>query len=373
MLETVVIGGGVAGFSAAIALWERGAAVTLVELERPGAGATGASAGMLTAQYESNEPTPLFRLLAESRAGYPAFAERVERLSGHDLAVRWDGTLVANLTGAEHSEAVAAAAWQREAGFAVDVLEPSQAERLQPGVTAEAVSYLWFPEEGHLDSQALAAAMGAALAGTEIRLIAENGAAAVQSQGGAVTGVAMSDGRSLEADRIVLAAGAWSAEIGGLPREVPVRPVRGQILHFPSGVLDLRHIVGSHAGKYLVPRIDGSVLAGSTMEEVGYDQSITEEGMAAIQEGVSELVPALAAAKSMERWAGLRPISADMLPIIGLDPELEGLIYATGFGRYGISLGPLAGTIVADLALSGATEYEIEPFRPDRFRESGPM
>jgi glycine oxidase len=370
MLEIVVIGAGIAGFSAALALWERGAAVTLVEESRPGAAATGASAGMVVAQYEAGGPDEKFRLCLESRARYPEFAARIEELSGRRLAVRWDGLLVANVSDEEHEGAVETVRWQREAGLEAEVLDSAAAAELQPGVAIDVVSYLWLPQEGQIDSQQLGAVLSDAVTGTGIRLISGNAAAEVLSRDDRVTGVAMADGRTLEAERVVLAAGAWSGTIGGLPRELPVRPVRGQIARYPAKALALKRIVASHAGRYLVPRSDGTVLAGSTMEDVGFDRSITDAGLQAIHESVSGLVPALAGLKPLERWAGLRPISPDFLPIIGPDPDLEGLVYATGYGRAGIVLAPVTGTIVADLALTGDSEHDWRPFRPDRFAES---
>ena len=370
MLEIVVVGAGVAGFSAALALWDRGVAVTLVDESRPGAAATGASAGMLVAQYEMGGPDEKFRLCLESRTRYPEFAARIEELSGQQLDVRWDGMLVASLSDEEHEGAKETVRWQREAGLEAELLDPAAAGELQPGVSAAVVSYLWLAQEGQLDSQRLGAALTAAVAGTGIRLISGNGVAEVLSSGGRVTGVAMADGRTLEAERVVLAAGAWSGTIGGLPRELPVRPVRGQIARFPAKGLGLQRIVASHAGRYLVPRSDDTVLAGSTMDDVGFDRSITDVGLQAIYESVSELVPALAGLKPLERWAGLRPISADSSPIVGPDPDLEGLIYATGYGREGIVLAPVTGAIVADLAATGDSEHDWWPFRPDRFAGS---
>ena len=366
MLEVVVIGSGIAGFASALALWERGAAVTVVEESRPGAGATGASAGMLVAQYEAS-PGDMFRLDLESRRRYPEFAATVEELAGRSLHVRWDGMLVANLTQSEHEEAELAVRWQREEGAEAELLDPHQAGALQPGVSPSAISYLWFPEEGQLDSQLLAEVLGDAMSHTEIRLIQNNGASEILSRAGAVTGVGMADGRRLDADAVVLAAGAWSCQVGGTPRPVPVRPVRGQILRFAAGGVALDRLVASHAGRYLVPRDDGTILAGSTMEEVGFDRSITESGLHAIHESATELVPALEGCRVVERWAGLRPISADRLPIIGPDPDLAGLYYATGYGRDGILVSPSAGSIVADLATGREPGFDWAPFRPDRF------
>jgi glycine oxidase len=182
-----------------------------------------------------------------------------------------------------------------------------------------------------------------------------------------VRGVSLEDGRELAADRVVLAAGAWSNAVDGLPRAVPLRPVRGEMLRFPAGAVDLARLVTSHAGRYLVPRVDGSVLAGSTMADVGFDRTVTEAGVRTIHDGVAELVPGLAARRPTERWADVRPLSDDTLPILGPDPELGGLFYATGYGRNGILLGPISGSIVADLVLTGTSEHDWGPFAIERF------
>jgi glycine oxidase len=321
---------------------------------------------MLVAQYEAS-PDDLFRLDLESRRRYPEFTARIEELAGRNLHLRWDGMLVANLSRSEHDEAELTVRWQRRLGAEAELLDPRQAAELQPGVSPNVISYLWFPGEGQLDAQLLAEVLGDALSRTEIRLIHDNAAAEVLSSSGAVTGVGMADGRRLDADAVVLAAGAWCSQVGGQPRTVPVRPVRGQMLRFAARGIALDRLVASHAGRYLVPRDDGTILAGSTMEEVGFDRSITEDGMRAIHESVTELVPALGGRKPTERWAGLRPISADRLPIIGPDPDLIGLFYATGYGRDGILLSPSAGSIVADLAVGKEPEFDWSPFRPDRF------
>jgi glycine oxidase len=177
----------------------------------------------------------------------------------------------------------------------------------------------------------------------------------------------MVDGRRLEADAVVVAAGAWSDQLEGLPRRLPVRPVRGQMLRFSTAALALRRIVASHAGRYLVPRSDETTLAGSTMEDVGFNRAITETGLQEIHDAVARLVPALRNLGPLERWAGLRPISADGYPIIGPDPEMGGLFYVTGYGRDGILMAPLAGAAVADLMVRGDSQLDWRPFAPDRF------
>lgn len=366
MLETVVVGAGMAGFSAALALWERGAAVTVVEGNRPGSGATGASAGMLVAQYEAGGPDAKFQLGLESRRRYPEFVERLQDLSGGNLHVHWDGMLVANLNEGEHDRAVDAAAWQREIGLEAEIIDPGAAEQIEPGVSPTVSSYIWLPSEGWLDSQRLGDVMRETFARTDMRLISGNSAAELLTMSDAVVGVRMADGRTLAGDRVVIAAGASSAGVAGLPRPLPVRPVRGQIVRFPAEATTLQRLLASHAGRYVVPRDDGSVLAGSTMEEAGFDRSITDEAARLIHQSVSHLYPGLAHSRPVEQWAGLRPISADSLPVLGPDPDLAGLFYATGYGRDGILVSPLAGAVVAELAVDGRSEFDWQPFSPSR-------
>jgi glycine oxidase len=360
MIEAVVVGGGIAGAAVALELAERGVAVNLVDAERPGAAATGASAGMLAPQYESPGRTPLFDLLTAARAFFPAFAERVARLSGRPVSVRWDGMLVANLTPTEHEAALAAARWQREAGLDAEVVDQGAARRLQPGVGERVESFVWLAGEGQVDSQALALALPSALVAAGVRVLAGRRVERVLRAGNRIGGVGLADGRRLEADAVVVAAGAWSSRISDLPRPLPVRPVRGHLLRFPPAQAPLHRIVASHAGRYLVPRDGGSILAGSTMDEVGFDRSLSEAGMAVVRQDAARLLPALAGAEPTERWADLRPVSHDLLPILGPDPAAAGLFYATGYGRNGILLGPLAGRIVAELLVDGSTTWSWE-------------
>jgi glycine oxidase len=366
MIEVVVVGGGIAGAAVALELAGRGFAVNVVDAERPGAAATGASAGMLAPQYESAGRTPLYDLLVEARAFFPSFARRLTELSGRRVPMRWDGMLVAHRTPGEADAGRVAAGWQREAGHRVELLSHDDAARLQPGIDPDSHSFTWLPDEGQVDSQALALALPEALGAARLRLITGRRVTDVLSSAGRVQGVRLADGRTLGAEAVVLAAGAWSGGIDGLPRSVPVRPVRGHLLRFPPGAATLRPLLATHAGRYLVPRDDGSILAGSTMDDVGFDRSLSEDSLAIIRRSAERLLPALARAEPVERWADLRPISADGLPLIGPDPDLAGLHYATGYGRNGILLGPLAGRIVADLVATGVSGHDWLPFTPAR-------
>jgi len=366
VIETVVVGGGIAGAAVALELAGRGGAVTVVDATRPGGGATGASGGMLAPQYESDGRSPLFDMLVEARALYPHFAARMEALCGQSLHVRFDGMLVANFTPAEQAAAEASLPWQRAAGLSAEILSPADARALEPALDPAALSWLWLPEEGQADSQTLARALPDALAAAGVRTIAGRRVVALLAGSGRVRGVVLEDGRTLDGDVVVLAPGAAAGTLAGLPRPVPVRPVRGHMLRYPPGAPAPRRLVASHDARYLVPRSDGSMLAGSTMEDVGFDRSLSDDALRAVSRGAARLIPALAGWQPSERWAELRPISADNGPILGPDPTLAGLFYAAGYGRNGILLGPLAGRMVAALVL-GEDPPGWQPFGIARF------
>jgi len=367
MSEVVVVGGGIVGCATAIELAERGSAVTLVEAEQPGVRATGASGGMLAPQYEAAGPSPAFLLGVRARDGYAEFVRRIEELADWPVGYRRDGMLVANRTPAEDEQARRAMAWQAEVGQDGEVLTSSHALELHPGVSPRIPSWHWLPNEAQVDAQRLAVALGAAVKAAGVRLRLGQTVTGITARGGRATGVRTASGDVVSADFVILAAGAWSSTIAGVPRLLPVRPVRGQILRLKPDTMPGWTLVATHTARYLVPRENGTVLVGSTMEDVGYDELVTEEARLQLAEHAAELVPALADATIVERWAGLRPLTTDGWPIVGPDPDLAGLLYATGHGRNGILLGPLTARIISDLVLENRSAIDWQPLRPERF------
>lgn len=364
-LRVAVVGGGIAGGAVALALRRWGARVAVVDRPRAGR-ATAASAGMLAPLYEAAGPSPLTRLGLRGLERWPAFAERLERLSGHPVPLRRDGLLVACFDPEEERESAEATSRLREAGLEAELVGPRAAGELEPAV-GEARAWVWLPREAQVDAQAVAALLPGALRAAGAEPPTGTGADALRTRGGAVRGLTLAGGERLEADRVVLAAGAWSGSLHGLPRELPVRPVRGQMVRYAAAPSGLRRLVADHAGRYVVPRGDGSALAGSTMEEAGFGAETTAEGLDVVRKGARRLVPALEASREVAAWAGLRPMAPDGLPILGPDPEVEGLLYATAYGRNGILIAPAAGEAAAAAALGEPPEVDLGPFRPDRF------
>jgi len=187
--------------------------------------------------------------------------------------------------------------------------------------------------------------------------------------GSNATGVLADDGRVFEGDAVINAAGAWSGEIHGLGDKLESYPVRGQIVCFDARQGQLRSSIFSLGG-YLVPRRDGRILAGSTMEEAGFDKSVTLSGLAKITRSAAEMVPSLGELPFREAWAGLRPTTRDFLPVIGPSSSVTNLLYATGHFRSGILLSAITAEIVADLIQSRRPAVDIVPFAPNRFAQT---
>ena len=367
-LHIVVVGGGIAGCAVAIELATRNAWVTLVDRDQPGSGATGASAGMLAPQYEAHGADPIFDFSVACREAYPAFLERLERLSSWDMGFRVDGMLVANRTPAEEEAARNDLAFHIEMGLEGEILSNQEARGIHQGVSDQMESWLWLPREAQVDAQRLAVGLADAAQRAGVDLVRNAEVAGIHVEGSRASGVVLANGDVIQGSAVVLAAGAWAGKVVGLPRELPIWPVRGQMLRLiPSQGLPWP-LVCSHDGRYLVPRTNGSILVGSTMEEVGFDDRVTEEGRETLAELAATLVPALEDATIVEAWAGFRPMCADGWPILGPDPEMDGLFYAAGHGRNGVLYASLVGKSVADLVLEGESSVSWEPFGVQRFR-----
>ena len=252
------------------------------------------------------------------------------------------------------------------AGRELQWLSPSDVATLEPSLVA-ALGGVLHPLDGAVDNVVLLEALERAVAANaQIERI--DGAVERLERSGARGLVRLGSGRTVTSPVIVLAAGAWSARIGGLPRRLPVEPWRGQMISVDAPVL--QHVVFDDQ-VYLVPRPDGRTLVGATMERVGFDVSTTADALDALRRRGEETVPALAGAARAAAWAGLRPMSPDGLPIIGADPEWPGLLYATGHSRNGVLMAPLTGDVIAALAQRQEPSFDLTPFAIGRFGREG--
>jgi glycine oxidase len=184
-------------------------------------------------------------------------------------------------------------------------------------------------------------------------------------EGGRVVGVRTATGERIEAGAVVVAAGSWAGALGGIPRELPVSPVHGQLLALKTIPPLFRHVIHS-PGVYLVPRADGRLIVGATVERVGFEKAVTPAGLMSLLRPALEIAPALASMPVVELWSGLRPGTPDGLPIIGPDPEVTGLHYAVGHYRNGILLAPVTAELIAG-SVRGSATRDLSPFSISRF------
>ena len=372
--EVLIVGGGVAGLGVAWQLAERGRRVRVFEAGRAGRGASWAAAGMLAPSAEVGfEELDLYALGRESLARWRPFAAALEAASGTDVGYRDDGTLVV----ADDRDSARALrrqfAFQAEHGAPVEWLSGADAVDLEPMLSPRLPAAVWAPQDHQVDNRAVVEALGRAArsAGAEV---AEGARVAHVRPDPASPGVALADGTRADARAVVLAAGAWSAGVGGLEPVAPVRGVKGQALALrmdPERGLGLRRVVrGPDA--YLVPKADGRLVVGATSEDGVSDTRTTAGGVYRLLEGAVAVVPAVEEMEWVETWAAHRPAARDHAPLLGRSPH-PGVFYATGQYRHGILLAPVVAQEVAaevERALDGRPETApvLAPFSPLRFR-----
>lgn len=239
-------------------------------------------------------------------------------------------------------------------------LEKKELIDLEPTL-GHALGAVFNPDDGAVDNVILMNALEAAVEASDKISPFESPAVRVLRESASVE---LASGLELDGDTVVIAAGAWGPQLDGVSGIDAVTPCRGQLVSYKS--IGLRHVTYGPRG-YLVPRASGTIVAGSTMEEVGFDSSTTPEGLAKVKSAADEIAPALAVSPITQEWAGLRPITPDMLPIIGRDPVTAHVIHATGHSRNGILLAPLTGETVAALAVGESPKHDLSQFRPGRF------
>jgi len=367
-VDVVVVGAGVIGLAIAREAARAGMSVRLFDRGEAGGEASSASAGILAAQLEAHHPGPILPLALASRALYPGLVAALREESGVDVDLRRDGALVVARGAAMADELERTFQFQRGRGLAVERLDAPGLRRAEPALTEAAVFGLRLPDEASLDPVLLVRALRLAAERAGVGLTTGTEVAGLSVAAGRVTGVRSADGAEHPAGAVVIAAGAWSGALSG-PGIVPPpsEPVRGQIVAFAAPNL-IRHVL--HGGTcYLVPRSDGRVLAGSTMERAGFDRRVTAEALAHLAAAALALVPGLAPASFHRAWAGLRPAAPDGLPVIGT-AATPGLLYACGHLRNGIVLAPFTARAIVGM-LRGEVDVvdgiDLGPFSPLRF------
>jgi glycine oxidase len=376
--DVLVIGGGVIGLSVAWRAAQRGLRVVVAD-PAPGQGATHAAAGMLTPLAEAAyAERHLFELGRESLSRYPAFAAELTELTGLPTGLRQTGTLQVAYDSDDLALLEEMHRLQESFGWPARRLTAREVRSAEPMLDPSVRGGLHAESDGSVDPRLLAAALLAAVQQAGARLVREKAAELLAAADGRVTGARLTDGQTVAADTIVLAAGWQSMSIPGVPAGVPVRPVKGQILRLrPTAATRLAPtgpglLTGTVRGVvrgstvYLVPREDGELVVGATQEELGPDTTVTAGGVWELLRDARLLVPGITELELAEAVAGLRPGTPDNAPVIGPGPA-PGLVLATGHFRGGVLLAPVTADLVAGYLATGQLPELAAPFTPGRF------
>jgi glycine/D-amino acid oxidase-like deaminating enzyme len=353
--DLVVLGGGIAGLASALAAAGRGLRVTVIDQPRAGA-ASRASAGMLAPSI-AGLPESVRPIAVEARDVYPRFLASL--LDRTDIEVRLDRNGILELAGSEADLEQRAT----RAGGNAERLDARALSALEPAFAMRHGAML-HRDDGAVDTVTLMAALDVAVA-RQPRITRFTDEVASFDAGGNLPAFRSRGGTRYASRRLLLASGAWAGTLPGLPRPLPVRPERGQLACLEG--LPIRHVTHTPDG-YLIPRA-GTLIVGATSESAGFATSTTPRGLAQLRAIATHAVPVLSHAPVVDHWAGLRPLTPDGLPILGADPAMPSLLYACGFSRNGILLGPWAAEQLAPVLAGGAQPASLAAFRVDRFDE----
>ena len=348
--DAIVVGGGIIGLSVAIALRKRGVAVLILERGEPGREASYAAAGMLV-DCTLEAPPSLQPLAVTSARMYPEFAHELQDESGVIVDLRDQGALV--FPPPEHAH--------ERPGFTTPSVLPAPLDQLEPDL-ADPERGCFLLKERSVDPRALVAAALKAARHREVDIATGTAVTSMLVEDGRVRG-AVTEKTTYHAPAVVNCAGAWARQI--LPGDFPTRPVKGQMLAVVGAPVQLAHVIRSPE-IYLVPRSDGRILIGATVEEAGYDKRIVPTTIQRMHRAAIEMIPGLSKGRVLEAWAGLRPGTPDDLPIIGAT-HIPGYFVATGHFRDGILLAPITAHVMAQVITGTRPDYDLSAFSASRF------
>ncbi len=356
-MKTIIIGGGAIGMMQARELAQAGVEVTLIEKGLCGQEASWAGGGIISPLYPWRYSDPVTALASWSQGYYGNLVESLEAESGIDPELSRHGLLMLSLE--DQAEALK---WAEQHKSWVDPIEKDEIYRLEPNLREGLKEALWMPQVSSVRNPRLTQALYQSLKNEPaVTILEEQAVLGVIIASGKVTGVKTREG-AIEADNVVITAGAWS---GGLLEPLgitlPVEPVRGQMILFKAKPGIVNRVVLCD-GKYIIPRRDGRVLAGSTLEYVGFDKQTTEQAKQQLADVAIDMCPALADAQIEHHWAGLRPASPEGIPFIGAVPEVDNLFVNAGHFRNGLVLAPASVRLMTALMLGQKTPIDPEPY-----------
>jgi glycine oxidase len=365
--DVVIAGGGVIGGAIALELAAAGLRVAVFDRQQPGQEASWASAGILSPAPENPGMVAMVPLGKASMALYPEFVARVEEISGMRAGFRPKGTLEALFSHNTKAELSTIIALHHGLGLKAEPLRPEDARELEPALSEEVEAAVLRTEEASVDNRALTAALLEAAQRSGAEIFSGNGAKAIWREGDRCAGLVLQN-EKVEARWTVIAAGCFSTTIEGIAPYAPVRPAKGQMVALRADDVKIERVLWSDK-IYLVPRNDGRIVAGATVEHAGFDKRVTAGGIEKILSAAIDLAPTLADARIEETWAGLRPDSPDHLPILG-PTDMDGLLMATGHFRSGILLTPITARLIREWVTEQRVSVDWDRFSPLRFQSA---
>jgi glycine oxidase len=366
-VEVAIAGGGLIGGAIALELALAGMRVAVFDQGEPGQEASWAGAGILSPAPESPAMIPLVPLGKASVALYPQFVARVEEISGHDVGFRAKGGLEALFSRDAARELSTHIALQHGWGLKAEAISAEDARELEPALSPDVEAAVLRPDEASVDNRALTQAVLEAARKSGAEIFSHRKVQGIRREKDRCAGLQV-ENENVSAKWTIVAAGSFSANIAGVDAYAPVRPAKGQMISLRAERLKVERVLWSEK-IYLVPRNDGRILAGATVEYVGFDKKVTAGGLRKILDGAVELAPHLAHAQVEETWAGLRPDSPDHLPILG-PTEIDGLLIATGHFRSGILLMPITARLIREWITEQTVSVDWDRFSPLRFIEA---
>jgi glycine oxidase len=364
--DAAIAGGGVIGGAIALELARAGLSVALFDRQQPGQEASWASAGILSPAPESPGMVAMVPLGKTSLALYPEFIAQVEEISGKSTGFRPKGTMEALFSHDAKAKLSTIIALHHGLGLRAEPLRGDDAREMEPMLSEEVEAAVLRPDEASVDNRLLTAAILEAAGRSGAEIFPGNGARAIWRDDNRCAGLILQNER-VEAKWTIIAAGCFSAAIEGIAPYAPVRPAKGQMVALRADDLKMERVLWSER-IYLVPRNDGRIVAGATVEYEGFDKRTTAGGIEKILAAAIDLAPRLANARIDETWAGLRPDSPDHLPILG-PVDVEGLLMATGHFRSGILLTPVTGRLVREWITLQRVSVDWDRFSPLRFQD----
>src|SRR5216684_1483446 len=365
--DVAIAGGGVIGGAIALELARAGLRVAVFDRQQPGQEASWASAGILSPAPENPGMIVTVPLAKASVSIYPEFVAQVEEISGKSVGFRRKGTLEALFSHDTKAELSTIIALHHGLGLRAEPLRAEDARELEPALREEGEAAVLRPDEGSVDNRALTDALLKAAQRSGAEIFPGDGAKAIWREGNRCAGLVLQN-EKVEAKWTIIAAGCFSAMIEGIAQYAPVKPAKGQMAALRADDLKIERVLWSEK-IYLVPRNDGRILAGATVEYAGFDKRTTAGGITKILSAAIELAPGLANARIEETWAGLRPDSPDHLPILG-PTDIEGLLMATGHFPSGILLTPITARLIREWITEQRVSMDWDRFSPLRFQSA---